>query len=523
MLHGNVSMKRALTICGYSVALFAAIGSLTWPLGRDQGIFTWVAQVVLGGGYPYRDAWDIKGPLSYYVYAIGLVLGSDGLGIRILDLASIAACCWFLRRLVFDLSKGDRYGANCAVIFFLLAYYGGGFWNSAQPDAWGGILVLVAVTRLLDNRKPTLANMAVIGGLIAAATLLKPTFLIFIALPIVGVFSGSGQRRDMVRPLLAFGSAYSSVVLLMLVFLWLGGSLREFIDVNRFVALSHSGYGNRHVFSEVISLLGPLVKLGLLMPLLIAPVGIWCLRSSGWRPQSIVLAAWQVLAIALVIIQGKYWLYHWIPAVIATATTAGLSIAFLTDRFISRVTVIARYNAIILLTFVAVMSPVAIRALIHSYSWPIYALGLETKDSYRAQFQTPDARWKYSDFATVSEYIYRNSTSRDAVLMWGWDPLVNILAQRTAPTRFGYSYPLTVDGPMRDAYRTIFLQDIGNHPPKFIVVDARDPWELPAKSGLSLLTSFPAFDSLLHRQYTLDTNVEAFQIWRLNEPHLAPN
>src|SRR5262245_21558461 len=38
--------------------------SLQLPLGRDQGIFAWVAEVVLGGGLPYADAWEIKGPVA---------------------------------------------------------------------------------------------------------------------------------------------------------------------------------------------------------------------------------------------------------------------------------------------------------------------------------------------------------------------------------------------------------------------------------------------------------------------------
>jgi hypothetical protein len=33
-----------------------AVGSLFFPFGRDQGIFAWVADQILAGGAPFRDA-----------------------------------------------------------------------------------------------------------------------------------------------------------------------------------------------------------------------------------------------------------------------------------------------------------------------------------------------------------------------------------------------------------------------------------------------------------------------------------
>jgi hypothetical protein len=514
-----VVVKLLLTIFGYCVALFAAIGSLSWPLGRDQGIFAWVGEVILGGGLPYRDAWDIKGPLSYYCYALGLAaFGHNDIAIRILDLTIMAAGCWFLRELVLRLTKPSAFGANSAVIFFLLAYYGGGFWNSAQPDAWGGVLVLVVVALLCRSERLSLRSMAAIGGLIAFATLLKPTFMAFIALPVMAVLAFPARRPDAVRSLLACGTGFLCIALASFLALSVGGNLDDLIDVNRFLALSHAGLGKRHIFAESVSLGIPLAKLGLLIPLLLAPVGILSLRLRGMRPQSMVVAMWLILAIALVIIQGKYWLYHWIPAVIAAAVTTGLSLDYLTNRFAGRPAIEYRGAAITLILFMAVIAPVAVRALFHCYTWPSYALGLQNKESYWAQFTTPDGRWKYSDIAKISEFVASNSAPSDKVLIWGWDPLVYILAHRRTPTRFGFSYPLTIPGPLRDEYRSRFLRDIGAAPPTYIIVDARDPWELPARSGLSLLNDFPDFNALIHREYAVASSVSSFQIWKLIAP-----
>lgn len=74
-------------VLGATVALVLAwaFASLTWPFGWDQGIFAWVGETITRGGMPYRDAWDIKGPLPYYTYALAHWLFERNLwGIRIL-------------------------------------------------------------------------------------------------------------------------------------------------------------------------------------------------------------------------------------------------------------------------------------------------------------------------------------------------------------------------------------------------------------------------------------------------------
>ena len=51
---------RGVWIAGATLAvgfvLLWALASLRWPFGLDQGIFAWVGDTVLRGGWPYRDA-----------------------------------------------------------------------------------------------------------------------------------------------------------------------------------------------------------------------------------------------------------------------------------------------------------------------------------------------------------------------------------------------------------------------------------------------------------------------------------
>ena len=71
-----------------------------WPFGLDQGIFAWVGDTVLRGGWPYRDAWEIKGPVTHFFYALAQALfGRDVWGLRVLDLSLLAEAAVAVRDL----------------------------------------------------------------------------------------------------------------------------------------------------------------------------------------------------------------------------------------------------------------------------------------------------------------------------------------------------------------------------------------------------------------------------------------
>jgi hypothetical protein len=71
--------------------LLAALPILTYPLGRDQGMYANIARwAILPGGTPYIDMWDIKPPPIYYIYAAGIALfGTSTAAIRAIDLAIV--------------------------------------------------------------------------------------------------------------------------------------------------------------------------------------------------------------------------------------------------------------------------------------------------------------------------------------------------------------------------------------------------------------------------------------------------
>src|SRR5215216_5751069 len=68
-----------VSVIGTLVALFPNNpNNMTLP-SRDSGVFLYVGWRLLKGDVPYRDVWDHKPPLIYFVDALGIALSPDSL------------------------------------------------------------------------------------------------------------------------------------------------------------------------------------------------------------------------------------------------------------------------------------------------------------------------------------------------------------------------------------------------------------------------------------------------------------
>ena len=70
----NIIIPVLVSILGAVIALFPSNpNNMTLP-SRDSGVFLYVGWRFLNGDVPYRDVWDHKPPLIYFVDALGITL-----------------------------------------------------------------------------------------------------------------------------------------------------------------------------------------------------------------------------------------------------------------------------------------------------------------------------------------------------------------------------------------------------------------------------------------------------------------
>jgi len=162
-------------VCWVVVAL-ASLNILLYSFGRDQGIYAVVADAILKGGMPYRDAWDFKPPGIFLIYAFAQgVFGKSMLAIRLLEVIGLVATVFGLQRLgqVFlDRPKaGLVSGAVAALVHAELE-----FWHTAQPETFGGYLTVAAL--VVATLEPAKHRQWLVpfgtGALFGLCALLKP-------------------------------------------------------------------------------------------------------------------------------------------------------------------------------------------------------------------------------------------------------------------------------------------------------------------------------------------------------------
>jgi len=503
----------------------AALGSLFYPLGRDQGIFAWVADRILAGGVPFRDAWDQKGPATHYTYAlVQLIFGRAAWGVRALDLLAVLATQWAIFGLVRP--RAGSFAALVSALFFGALHYRLNDWNTAQPDAWGGMLAIAAIAVLArPTRKPDgsgLGAQLAAGSLIGLATLYKVTLGVMLLPPLVYAIAGAlpNLRRATARAV-AVGVGFALVIALGLASLAAQGALGDFIAIQwTFNRLVHGGYAHP-IAAHLAALHAMALRCGLYLPLLAASAAtplVWR------RERALALALWAAIFAGLfaLVAQSQYFLYHTAPifgplsvlaGIGATRAPAQLLTAWRGGKWWRALS----GPALALLVAWSIQPPYNIAG------YRTYVFGsLPVADYYerfsRFDFSAPVCR-------EVAGYLRETTRPDDAVLVWAFEPLIAHLANRRTVSRFGFHYPLTACrwpwltasaslNALCRAYRAEMLDAFRTDPPAVVAIAFEDANILMPRSSRDELERFPELHALILDQYTLDTIIGNFELWR---------
>lgn len=443
-------------------------GNMTLP-SRDSGVFLYVGWRLLNGDIPYRDVWDHKPPLIYFVDALGIALSPDSLWgmwflqfifvfftlyavYRVLDqefgmFAALAGTITLTSGLLTILEKGnvtEQYAlvfqALCFWLFvdawkrdfpvrssFWIGILGGLAFNFKQTTIglWITYGLFLLAIRLIQRKSPLKELFVLFAGWLVPTALLiiylasQNALLDFWEQAFLYNFVYIGKHEGIRRliPVFIKGFAYlqNGWVLYLSVLGWLTGLAYAWLKRKQVLTQAH-----------------PLI----LIALLNLPVEIFFITISGRSILHYYLTPLPVMAIltgtlvyTLPFLFGKVThfdsqqLQKWVPAVVLAAVLCG------------------QYGQV-------------------AY-YPSYVRVLSD-----------------NDYAPVIDYVANNTKAGDQVLLIGAESVVNFLARREAPTRYVYQYPLALLG-RRPMFEEYFNQILGNKP--VLIVDTRGRTRLDEK------------------------------------------
>ncbi|MGV3708374.1 MAG: hypothetical protein ACO1Q7_05990 [Gemmatimonas sp.] len=519
------------------IALAAGFASLFWPLSWDEGIFAWIGGTVARGGTPYVDAWDVKGPVAYFAYGIAeLVFGTAQRGVRVLDLLLSAGGCVAAYRLLCTLVS--RSAAVIGALLLLLAILGQGYNVSGQPDLWAGWLAVFAVT--VVSRTPTMPPLISAASLLGIAVLIKPIYPVWLLLLWFPVLRNGFTNWSLnIRSAAAMLAGFVLPVALCTVWFWSRGATHEFFDSYITFNLQASGSKERsladsatHVFDYIARYRELYVALPAVLVALIVPLqSIFPARRSAsasevdraaivshddrWR--LLMIGTWIAIAFALVLLQNRWFGYHWAPLwpPVAIAATVGFSRAW--NAFADHRG--ARTGRMLLALVVLTIAIDVVNVPTRQFARTIrYLSGRGTLEQFESGFTEYPGQFMATDVRLAAEFVKTNTAPDDRVLVWQ-DPNVNVLSGRQSPGRFSFYTPIlagrneaTVSSNIL-ANRTEFFRSLESHPPKLVLVE-RSTWLGGTEISIAYLpTQLPALVEWIEANYTPLPDVGAFHVF----------
>ena len=523
-------MGLGLLVIACSAALV-----LTFDHGRDQSIYALVARETLAGGAPYRDAFDFKPPGIFFVYAVARAMfGGAMWGVRVLEVGAMLLTALGLIRL------GERWAGSRGVGVLAAAIASQihaqlDFWHTGQPETCGAPLTtwgLVLAGRAYDATSARSRRLLLfaVGVLYGISGLMKP--------PLAGVgavlalFFAAGEvirarkerRRPSVRALLepalviAIGGALPFVITLA----WFGakGALGDLHQV-LFVFTPHY----TKVSWQNVSVLGMAYYgfeewLTRYSSTLLA--GLGCLAIFGAKDDELVLVTVVLGAlfvhVAGIVMQGKFFPYHWGATFPLTSLLAALGLAKAWRAARAR-------GALVSVAFAGVFLVVA------SAKCPVPSFGESFFIRTGARLDllrhgAPDEQAAWDDLASVADVsasqnravaaFLREHTQGSAPVFGGvFKGAISDLAERPLASRYIYNVPHRAAW-SAEPMQAALMRDLEARPPAAIVVEHHDVFRMVTgndEDSARSLRTFPALEHLLEDQFDHAERIGDFDIY----------
>ena len=433
-------------------------------LGRDQGIFQYIAWAVARGDVLYRDVRDVNGPLVALLHRIGLALGGgDEHRFRVLDLVVTALAAAFAggclaalderakggwERVLRELSLGAAAWAVLSAQY--LAY---GWWDTGQRESFFDWFVLASVglqivgqsllraDTITPRRRRAGSVLLALGGAFSVMPWFgKPTFVFFtvgqaLALTYDDLVIGRARRVALV----AIGGLLGGLVPVS--FLLLRGDPRAwaritFVDVPamyRFIWPRSIG--------EILEFPGHARSAGLAV---LASLGVAIMVATKIMPRrALVLAVMPLAGLASVAIQAKGFHYHFHPA----SAGASLALVAIVHQAWTRAERSSRVLGVLAAGAFAISVGARAAFIARAEYYPEPPAQRDPESLASEERLDPYRRVDFfpKGLRDAAAHVASHTVETDTVQTYGMDPYFLFLARRRSATPYIYAYDLDAD------------------------------------------------------------------------------
>jgi hypothetical protein len=573
-------------------ALVVALPPLFWvidgthraslsTLGRDQGIFQYVAWAIDHGAKDYRDVRDVNGPLTHLVHLVFLHLGgADEHRFRVLDLVmtgltfALAGACLpglgrRLRPVSSILERPERLVQHLGWAFAAWVVLSGQylqyiFWDLAQRESFfdwfllsSVMLQIVAQAGMRRAGAVWPRRLMVLAGALSIVTWFgKPTFVLFTITQLLALLLDQEPKLTRKARLFDFALGAALGGLTQLVYLLVYADLRAFVRIYFIDVPQMYRFIWPRSAVEIFSMPGVSTTAALSFVTSAAMLG---LILDGQMPRrALALALLPLAALGNVVLQAKGFPYHfhpvsaglhlqWLAIVVWMWERAAVSRARSRDKA-------GRMDGSARLAPLLAASALALKvAFVMPLSTHITNLWILTKARDAEERSSRDYLVYFGSYdffpwemRQTAAYLKEHTKASDKVQMYGMDPYILFLAERMSATPYIYAYDLNADaalaggqlpepiglhpGPadvarivaLRDAHEADLLARLQKEPPAAWVFLDKSPLITWQEAFVDLKEHSPKTAEWVLANYVETATFEADHVWMRRDIAPAP-
>jgi 4-amino-4-deoxy-L-arabinose transferase-like glycosyltransferase len=436
---------------------------LSVPLERDEGEYAYIAQRMLEGEVPYRDAFDQKPPGVFLVYAaafslLGQSIESIHLALYVWTAATALALFALVRRLA-----GELAAAFAALIFSIAAADPRLLATAANTESFMLLPIAASLYCMLRGLADGRSGWWVAcGALAAAACWIKQVAAANAAF--IAVFAAVDLLSRRLRPagpsplqacaLLGLGALLASAPIA--IYFASQGAWGPFVDA---VLLHNLAYSRGLTYGA--GLQNAWYALGRQAPSLgvfwaMALCGLAIPRLAG-RRERLLLGGWALASTVGVCIGLRFREHYFIQVLPALAALGGVAAGGAARVLLARTGRAPAWVGLSALVLVTAAPPVYA-------NWGTLRAGSPNAISRKIYGLNP-----FPESLEIARYIRSTSDEGDSVYVVGSEPQIFFYARRRSATRYIFFYPLTGAYPDAAARQREVMREVIAARPRYVV------------------------------------------------------
>lgn len=475
-------------------------------INRDSGIFLYMGREITLGKLLYVDVWDHKGPLFFYLNALGYGLGKrTGVWfIEYIFLSISTLAGYAILKNIFKTRYALLGTLGWLYSFFILITGGNYTEEFSLPLSFLGIFFFY---KYLQDRK--WFYPLGIGIAMGVSAMMRPNNIgvqLVVSALLVGMEFFKLKMASAVRTALWVFTGAATVLIPVFLFFFLQGAFDQFIYATFLFNFVYANVSNHFDFGALL-----LFLLTLGWPCWFAILGwFWLFKEVFTKTcsMSLVFSLFLLIGFPVEILLDTLSGRPYVHYVILLLPYLAFFSAFFLSKFIP---FFQRQKNLLKLALAMIF---------------IAVLGFSFWSDREFLLRVDEASPQINETSELVTFIQSNTSASDYVLVWGQELSINVLTERESPTPYGHQTLFLIPGMLTPSIEQLFLADLQKNRPALIVITDALPFDdnNPENFDEQLKTVTPgavnvfrAFSKYVQQNYRQAKPIQNFKIFILNK------